>query len=76
MTHDYERARTVYARIISMDDSRADAHLGFAVASRALGDIHTARFALKRAFELNPQFAGAVRQMMRASEATDDGDEP
>jgi Tfp pilus assembly protein PilF len=65
----YERARSVYARIISIDESRADAHLGFAVASRALGDIHSARFALKRAFELNPSFADAVRRMMQTANA-------
>lgn len=60
----YLQARAFYAAVLQRDASRADAHLGFAVTSRALGDRESARYALRRAFELNPEFAATVRQMM------------
>ena len=62
--HRFEKARELFARSLQLDDAQADAHLGFAVASRALGDMETARFALRRAFELNPQLAAQIQQMM------------
>jgi tetratricopeptide (TPR) repeat protein len=61
----FERAREFFARSLQMDDSQADAHLGFAVASRALGDQDTARAALRKAFKLNPQLATQIQQMMQ-----------
>lgn len=64
----YLRARTFYAAVLRLDASRADAHLGFAVASRALGDMESARHALSRAFALNPEFAAIVRRMMAREE--------
>ncbi|GIX05901.1 MAG: hypothetical protein KatS3mg115_0304 [Candidatus Poribacteria bacterium] len=61
---DFQRAREFFARALSLDPEYADAHLGYAIASRALGDMESARYALGRAFELNPQLAKQVRAMM------------
>lgn len=65
-TRNFSRARELYANAILIDENRADAHLGFAIASRGLGDIESARFALRRAFELNPQLAASIENMMSA----------
>ena len=60
----FERAREFFARALQLDDSQADAHLGFAVVSRALGDSDMARDALRRAFELNPELAQRIQDLM------------
>ena len=60
----FHRARELFARSLELDDAQADAHLGFALASRAVGEEEVAKRALQKAFELNPDLAAHVQRMM------------
>ena len=64
----FAHAREWFRRSLAMDDEQADAHLGYAVACRALGDLGAARGSLQRAFELNPALATQIQGMMAEAE--------
>ena len=64
----FVKAREWFRRSLAMDDDQADAHLGYAVACRALGDLGAARGSLQKAFELNPALATQIQGMMAEAE--------
>jgi tetratricopeptide (TPR) repeat protein len=65
---EFAKAREWFRRSLAMDDDQADAHLGYAVACRALGDLGAARGSLQKAFDLNPALATQIQGMMAESE--------
>ncbi|MAF12764.1 hypothetical protein CMK11_20125 [Candidatus Poribacteria bacterium] len=63
---EFAKAREWFRRSLTLDDDQADAHLGYAVACRALGDLGAARGSLQKAFELDPGLASQIQGMMAA----------
>lgn len=61
---EFVKAREWFRRSLALDDDQADAHLGYAVACRALGDVVAARGSLQKAFDLNPALASQIQGMM------------
>lgn len=63
---DFPKAQAHFAKAVELDDTRADAYLGLAIASRNVGESAKARDALRRAFALNPKLAAQIQEMMSA----------
>ena len=65
---EFAKAREWFRRSLAMDDDQADAHLGYAVTCRALGDLGAARGSLQKAFDLDPALATQIQGMMAQAE--------
>ncbi len=71
---EFAKAREWFRRSLALDDDQADAHLGYAVACRALGDVIAARGSLQKAFDLNPALATQIQGMMSEADAAAEAD--